>query len=543
MLQRYWHTLRYLKPVQFYGRAWQRLYQPRPRQIEAMPLRQAVGSWQGCARVPTLLEPNHFRFLNVERELLCAEDWNRTDWPKLWLYNLHYFNDLMADGAEDRLPWHRSLIARWIKENPPPVGNGWEPYPISLRLVNWCQWVLAGNAPLPDMLDSMAVQTHYLRRRLEHHLLGNHLWANLKALIFCGTLFVGHEADRWRLYGLRRLRRELAEQVLADGGHFERSPMYHAILLADMLDLLQLAQCFPGVLPADEVQAWQTAAQTMLDWLHTMTHSDGKISFFNDAAFGIAPEVGDLLTYAQQLGLPTVAPALNRPCQYLAQSGYARLRRGLAVLLADLAPVGPDYLPGHAHADTLSFELSLGSQRVLVNAGTSTYEANTQRQNERSTAWHNTVEIDGKDSSEVWGAFRVARRARVVNVAVEHSADGLYACATHDGYRRLPGRVLHRRSWRLDEHCLVVEDRLEGQWQTAVARFRVAPGFEVMNDSPAQGWIRGQHIGIQWQVTGGEVRIEDGFWHPEFGLRVPCKVLVVTLRTQRLLTRWQWIEA
>ena len=122
-----------------------------------------------------------------------AGDWNRADWPKLWLYNLHYFDDLVADGAEGRADWHRALISRWIAENLPAAGNGWEPYPISLRLVNWCKWLLAGNEPVEGMLDSMAVQARYLSKRLERHLLGNHLWANLKALIFVGTFFEGRD--------------------------------------------------------------------------------------------------------------------------------------------------------------------------------------------------------------------------------------------------------------------------------------------------------------------------------------------------------------
>ncbi|MEN9780004.1 MAG: hypothetical protein RL014_1152 [Pseudomonadota bacterium] len=91
-------------------------------------------------------------------------------------------------------------------------------------------------------------------------------------------------------------------------------------------------------------------------------------------------------------------------------SGYVRLDNGPAVALLDVAPVGPDYLPGHAHADTLSFELSVGAQRVLVNSGTSCYGSSAERLRQRGTAAHNTVVVNGQDSSEVWGGFRVARR-------------------------------------------------------------------------------------------------------------------------------------
>ena len=108
----------------------------------------------------------------------------------------------------------------------------------------------------------------------------------------------------------------------------------------------------------------------MLDWLAAMTHPDGRIAFFNDGAFGIAAESADLDAYARRLGLrPGRAP--GEGALWLAASGYARLARGDQVALLDMAPVGPDYLPGHAHADTLSFEWSVGEERVVVNGGVS----------------------------------------------------------------------------------------------------------------------------------------------------------------------------
>jgi uncharacterized heparinase superfamily protein len=108
----------------------------------------------------------------------------------------------------------------------------------------------------PAWLDSLAVQVRWLRRRLEWHLLSNHLFANAKALMFGGAFFDGPEAGDWREGGLRILAREVPEQVLPDGGHFERSPMYHAILLEDMLDLLNLSRAFPGLLPGAVEAQW-----------------------------------------------------------------------------------------------------------------------------------------------------------------------------------------------------------------------------------------------------------------------------------------------
>ncbi|MCB0055622.1 MAG: heparinase II/III family protein, partial [Caldilineaceae bacterium] len=411
LFARYFHTLRHLRPVQIYGRLWFRLYRPRPDSRPAPPLCVAAGAWVAPpAGEPRLLGPVTFRFLDETRTLADPGDWNRPSWDKLWLYNLHYFDDLNAEGAGVRREWQRALIARWIADNPPGHGNGWEPYPLSLRVVNWIQWLLAGHAPQPDWLDSLAMQARYLARRLEWHLLGNHLFANAKALVHVGLFFDGSEADSWLAAGLRVLGRQLPEQILPDGGHFERSPMYHAILLKDVLDLLNLARVYPGRIGASQTAQWRDAASRMLDWLRAMTHPDGGLAFFNDAAFGIAPAPEELEAYARRLGLgPRVVPSDG--LHHLASSGYVRLQNQDAVAILDVGEIGPTYLPGHAHADSLSFELSLGGRRFVVNSGTSLYDDCEERLRQRSTAAHSTVVVDGADSSEVWHSFRVARRA------------------------------------------------------------------------------------------------------------------------------------
>ena len=353
--------------------------------------------------------PATLRVLEIERRLDSAPDWIRPDWPRLWLYNAHYFDDLVARESCARNEWHRQLIARWINENLPGESVGWEPYPTSLRIVNWLKWLLIGNAPVPGMLDSLVVQVRWLRGRMERHLQGNHLWANSKALVFAGACFEGEEADGWLRQGLSHMKRELREQVLPDGGHFERSPMYHSILTEDLLDLVQLARIGEVIDPV-VVSQWREIASRMLDWAATMAHPDGDVSFFNDAAFGIAPNLPALQAYAAAVGVVRPTIDVISSLRLLQASGYARLESGSAVLLADVAPVGPDHLPGHAHADTLSFELSISGRRVLVNGGTSTYEIGPERLRQRGTAAHNTVVVDGQDSSEVWSAFRVGQR-------------------------------------------------------------------------------------------------------------------------------------
>ncbi|MBI3147057.1 MAG: alginate lyase family protein [Betaproteobacteria bacterium] len=533
---RYWHTLRHLKPVQFYGRAWAKLHRPRVIVAPAGERRRNWASWVPCARTASMTGADRFCFLGVERCIAWAEDWDRPDWPKLWRYNLHYFDDLVASDANLRRAWHREHIQRWIGENPPAQGSGWEPYPVSLRIVNWVKWALSENVLDDEAMLSLAVQARWLTQRLELHLLGNHLWANGKALVFAGSYFEGTEAAAWRRQGCEIVREQLREQVLEDGGHFERSPMYHAIVLEDLLDLIQLAQVYPKLYEESEVLDWKTKAVKMLHWLRVMSHPDGEIAFFNDAAIGIAPPYEALRKYALALALPWEEPAIDGVTK-LSASGYLRLQCGEALVLADLAPVGPDYLPGHAHADTLSFEFSLGGQRVFVNGGTSTYEPGPERQRQRGTAAHNTVEVDGENSSEVWAGFRVARRARPLKVSVVGTANRLCAGGAHDGYLRLPGKVVHRRAWQLGAECLEVVDDLTGLANAAVARFHLHPDAKITPESTIQ-LLDGRTI--YWSCLGGSASIEADTWHPQFGRSVASQCLAIRFSGSRIEVRFRW---
>jgi len=541
-LSRYWHTLRHLRPAQFRGRARMKLVRPRPDLSPAPPLRAARAVWQCCERRASMSGPATLRLVGVERTLASPGDWDRADWPRLWRYNAHYFDDLAASDADAREPWHRALVARWVAENPPGRGSGWEPYPVSLRIVNWIKWAIGGHALDAAAAHSLAVQARWLSGRLEVHLLGNHLWANAKALVFAGTFFDGGEADVWRERGLALLRREIVEQVLPDGGHFELSPMYHALVLEDVLDLVQLARVFRGVVGEAEVRSWREAAVRMLRWLRVMSHPDGGIALFNDAAWDVAPALAALERYARLLDV-AVPDAALADVEPLPASGYVRLQAGAAVLIADLARVGPDYLPGHAHADTLSFELSLGAARVLVNGGTSTYEAGPERGRERGTPMHNTVTVDGADSSEVWSAFRVARRARPFDVRWGRGQDGtVWVEGAHDGYRRLAGRVVHRRRWELGANGLAVIDRLEGRCGEAVARFRFAPGLMVTRQGEAAGGtVGGAAMPMRWSASGASAaNVSPGTWHARFGTSEDVEVLSLRIGGGALETRFDW---
>lgn len=537
---RLFHTVRHLRPIQVTGRLAMRMKRVTPRTGIAPPVRPVSRQWSLPPwRAPSMLSPRLFCFLNQEREIDSASDWNRADWPRLWVYNLHYFDDLDARSAGKRSAWHEGLIKRWIAENPAPVGAGWEPYCLSLRIVNWCRWGWSGNRLSTDAVQSLAVQSRALMDQIEVHLLGNHLFANAKALIFAGLYFEGAEAEHWLATGTRYLLAELQEQVLADGGHFERSPMYHAIIANDVIELMEAHELSRGGLPSEAINNLRQAGEAMLSWAETMAHPDGDISFFNDAAFSIAPTADQLRARGDAMGIPRMASP--PPLQHLGASGYFRAESGPAVLIADVGEIGPAYLPGHAHADTLSFELSLNRRRFLVNVGTSEYVGH-RRMYERGSASHNTVVLDGADSSEVWSSFRVARRAKPFAVTSRAESREIVLSAAHDGYRRLRGRNDHYRIWTLSPDGLTIEDRTTGPLRSSEAWFHFHPdigvqavegGYQLSVDGAAVATV---------EFTHGGASIVDGLWAPEFGRLEPNRALRVVFAGGRLFSRWRWVE-
>lgn len=544
-VSRYWHTVRHLRPVQFYGRLWFRYMRPQPDLRPAPALRAGRGRWQAPARrLVSMTAARSFVFLN---EVGGLDDigWDGAQREKLWRYNQHYFDDLNAIGAEERCAWHLALIEDWIAYNPPGQGNGWEPYPLSLRIVNWVKWALSGGPLSPAALQSLAVQARWLTKRLEIHLLGNHLFSNAKALLFVGLFFEGAEADGWRRTALDILAREIPEQLLPDGGQFELSTMYHAMALEDALDLLNVAACFAATGAADDCASTRAKLAPRLEairrWLHVMCHPDGEIALFNDAAIGIAPSVAELDAYFSRC-LPDASALALKAVEHLAESGYVRLEAGEAVALLDVARLGPAYLPGHAHADTLSFELSLFGQRFLVNGGTSCYGMSAERLRQRGTAAHNTVVVDGQDSSEVWGGFRVARRAYPQSLKVWEDEWGAHVRCGHNGYRWLPGRPRHIRQWslRLDE--LVVCDEVAGDYREAVAHYRFHPDVTLALEPDKRRGLATLPSGdsIRWVIERGECELTSSSWHPHFGVSKPCSLLRVRLVERKARMRFMW---
>lgn len=476
-----------------------------------------------------LSKDGSFSFFGVTQNL-SEIGWDSAKHEKLWHYNQHYF-DFLITNEPDTATFGDNLIQDWIKNC--HDGVGWDSYPTSIRVVNWIK--RASQVQFSKhILVSIGIQTRWLEGRLEKHIGGNHLISNYKALIFAGVFFQTKESDGWLNKGLRGLRRELNSQILDDGGHFELSPMYHSIVLNDLLDIVNFLKssslCKKSANIRQQIYEISLLVEKMFAWLGNMTHPDFGVSFFNDSVFGIAPTSLELEEYAMRLGL-VVVPKVSSNSVHLKESGYIRLVHGQSVVIMDVGDVGPKFLPAHAHADTLSLEASIAQQRVLVNSGISCYGISNERLRQRGTRAHNTVCFEDINSSEVWSGFRVARRADPLNVVTNFNSKVSKVQAAHNGYVKLRVGGIHERSVISRRNSLIIKDNFAGHDGNAHASFHFSPEVDVyFEDRRNVGLISKNEKTLgTFEVRIGQPELLHKTWHPEFGKSVPNRCLAITL--------------
>ena len=455
------------------------------RRLLTAPVPAGARGWPGAfrpvdARIspsrPTAaqLRSGQLPLLGMARALGDPPDWAQAGAPLLWRYHLHYWDWAWGLAADPDRALARELFARlwrsWRQECGYRHPDAWHPYPAAVRAWSWCglygELVAGGAADLPFAAE-LAAHAGFLRRHVESDVGGNHLIKDLKALAGLAVFFADGPLLR---RSLRRLERQLAVQVLGDGGHYERSPAYHCQVLADLIDVAGLVRSAGQTVPP----ALDDAIAAMRGWLGVVLAPDGQVPLLNDG-YPVAPDLMALLRPAAASGSLRVLP----------ETGLVRAQvKGWRVLADVGAPCPPD-LPAHAHADTFSCVVHVDGAPLLIDTGTSTYDPGPVRDYERSTAAHNTVAVDGADSTEVWGAFRAGRRARVAGVNARAESGRITIRAEHDGYRKLPARPVHQRSWLLTEAGLDVDDLVSGHGRHSVTvRWHLPPAAQVLVGQP-----------------------------------------------------------
>lgn len=439
---RYYHTLKHLKLIQVQYQIWYRF------RDSFLPVSFIDHTRTRVSKFKKIDFPyeyesyknNEFFFLNIKYSFEDTIDWNIEKYGKLWVYNLNYFGFLNQENItkEDGLKLIRDYI-----QNIHQIKDGFEAYPISLRGINWIKFLMRFEIIDPLISSNLYSQYKVLQKKIEYNLLGNHLIENGFSLYVAGLYLNDHTLLK---NGEAILFKELNEQILEDGAHFERSPMYHQIILQRVLDCINISNAFDY--KEDCYHLLRDKASLMIGWLEKMSFNDGSIPHFNDSTYGISLSSKSLMLYSKELNIESIAIKLN-------SCGYRKFESGKFILIVDGSGVEPAYQAAHSHNDAASFVLNYNNENYIVDTGLSTYESNIRRIEERGVASHNTVFIDGYEPSEIWGSFRVGKRENVM--IYDESANFVKIRRTLPN----PTKYVIEREYSVENNHISIEDRVD----------------------------------------------------------------------------------
>ncbi len=514
------NTLKYLKSKQIYYRLYY-FFRKKIRRATGFEYTHNLNytltsslTLQESIDSPNKHEKGTFTFLNLSHKFDDSIDWNYSEYGKLWAYNLNYFDYLNQKDfcVDDGLTLINKFI-NGINEN----REGLEPFPISLRVINWIKFLtynqksIHSDNELNKINSSLYRQLQILVNNIEFHLLGNHLLENGFALLFGAYYF-----EDKLLYQKAReiLVNELDEQVLDDGAHFELSLMYHQIMSFRVLDCINLVQN-NNQFGKELIDILTQKASRMLSWLNMMTFRNGSIPLLNDSTNGIAPTTKVLNHYASTL---RVKPMDNIG---LSSSGYRKFSNDKYEIIVDVGNIGPGYIPGHAHSDTFNFELYVDENPFIVDTGISTYELNEFRKYERSTIAHNTVQVENYEQSEVWGSFRVARRAYVTNIREKSNR----ISATHTGYEKIG--CIHKREFCFNENDIVIKDVVDLKSSfNCFSYLHFHPDVQIDLNGDV---LFANRKKIVFQ-NAESITLKDYEYAPEFNKTIPAKKVILSFK-------------
>lgn len=439
-----------MKPIQVFEQIKTRLSTPKLKLREAPAIGKFLQMEKPISKNKCYLGNGQFCFINIKDSFT---EWTNRKNGNLWAFNLNYMDWLQQSDISDKeiCFWIDKYIESMLTND---IGN--DPYPTALRCMNWIRlFIQAPEFRTTERENALYSQCRLLEKRLEYKLLGNHLLEEGYALLMASVYFKDNRMYR-RASSL--VKKQLNEQILADGAHYEQSPMYHCILLDRLLDVINVLMN-NGIREKEDIEYLSMYAEQMLGHLESISWSDGSIPLLNDSANGIAPVPVLILDYAKRLGLKWETIPMK-------ECGYRKMVKGQMEAIMDVGNITAYYQPGHTHADVFHYELRINGTPFVVDTGISTYNKNVRRQYERSTAAHNTVVIDGENSYEVWGGFRVGRRTLVCINSEEKEC--VRAC-----YKTVRNKNRHQRIFKMYENTFEVDDEISSG--KAVGYIHLAP--------------------------------------------------------------------
>ena len=436
--------------------------------------------------------------------------WRNKAAPQAWQAALHGFDwlrDLRAVGGKAAREHGREMIVDWLEREDRWHSLSWRPDVTAERLTNW---LMAAEYfyPVDEALDakpflgSLIRQSRHLGRVVGLLDPGADRLRVLCALVLTGVCMPiqARNLPRW----LDMLSAESMAQIGTDGVHVTRSPAMHFLILQRLVEL-------NGVLRdagIDTPQPIERAIARMGASLRLLRHGDGRLCLFNDSNEEENWLIDLVLSRAEALGHPAEPSPED--------AGFQRLSANRTTVLMDAGPPPPPGFDGHAHAGALSFEMSVGRQRMIVNCGAYSGLREDWRFAQRTTAAHSTVTIDDYNSADVLNDEMIGFRPRISRID-RHEADGnLWLDATIDDYAGIAGLSHQRRLYLTANGAnLRGEDNLSGKRQHRfVARFHLHPSVTASLAQNEESVLLRLRDGDGWRfrAEGGAVDLQESVY-------------------------------
>ena len=462
-----------------------------------------------------------FKFLNEEKVLTFPINWNLKKSSQLWKFNLHYFDwareklDAYLNNSKcryDNFPLDL-FIEDWIDFNKIGKGDGWHSYTVSLRIRNWI--ILFRS--FPDLItkkniDSLWCQITWLNSNKENYLGGNHFIENLISLLIGSLQFEGKKSKEIYEESLINLEKEIDKQILKDGGHQERSAAYHLLILERLIEL----GLFLEHIKSERPDWLLNIIKKMTKWVLLIRLENGGYPTFNDC-----PDIPSSLdsvveysfaflnqTYLEKSGFKSTLTSIYKNIVSkktiiekdnqkqnlinLPDTGWVivRIDKGIEFIFK-YGDSCPKHLPAHAHSDLLNIELYKNGSPIIIEAGTSIYGNDLQRYYERSGSAHNIFQIapfkkgikniNWIEPIQVWGNFRAARKAKIIEKKCLNLSDGsIFLKGSHDAYLQIGvkySRTIKLKSINSETVLIKISDEVncskEAFWRLS---WHLAPG-------------------------------------------------------------------
>ncbi len=435
--------------------------------------------------------------------------WNPDGASADWQAQLHGFGwlrDLRAAGGDIARARARELVLDWIETQMEWCGLAWRPDVLGARVANWLgqqEFICAGAPPgfRERFLDSLSRQVRHLGRVVAYASTSERRIVALKGLIYAGLSFAENprRQGRW----IRMLEGEIQRQVLGDGGNIERSPVVQLDMLRHLIDIraaLRDAQ-------AEVTAELQTAIDRMAPMLRFFRHGDGGLALFNDSAEDEGWLIDVVLTRAEARG---------KPLESALHSGFERITANRTLIIMDCGAPPPPGQDDHAHAGTLSFEFSVGKERLVTNCGAYADGGGAWHSAQRTTAAHSTVTVEDINSSQLLSDGLLGNRPENVTVSRQAADGSVWIDANHDGYTRSLGLVHHRRLYlSANGNDLRGEDTLAGEGNHRfAARFHLHPLIKasLLQDGSTVLLRLASGAGWRLKASGGVTSLQESVY-------------------------------